>query len=483
MKGGIKPIPLNNGGIDLLYGEKGPTPKQAMFRDDPSMYKLFGGAVGGGKTWTLCAEMIRLCLAFSGNRVFMCRHESTAFRNTTLTTLLKLIAEIERLTKKKIVLNHHKTERTITFINASVLLYGSLGDAQDFERIKSLEIGGFGIDEASETPFANYNMLKSRLRWKLPSGEYPIYFGLLASNPEPGWVKDTFVVPHQLGEPLADHSFVKSLPTDNFHLPPDYVSNLRRDNPESWVVRYLDGDWSAMEGQVWPEFAYDTHIIDEQSIPPSWKRVRAIDHGQVHPTACLWGAIDPDGNIFIYREYYRPGIVSVHATTIKEMSKNEHYATTLLPPECWGKTREKEGSLWSIYDEYVENGITPTKCNNSVEVGINRVGEFLRVKEDKPHPLTGKLGSPTLFIMRNCKNLILEIPQYVWKREQEGKEKLGREGPKKIFDDACDALRYLIMSRPSPQYTEKHRTPYKSFKWHLKKISSPIYAGDFIGNG
>ena len=54
-------------GIDLFYGEEGPTPKQIAFRDNPAMFKLFGGAVGGGKTWTGCSEGVRLSLAFEGN--------------------------------------------------------------------------------------------------------------------------------------------------------------------------------------------------------------------------------------------------------------------------------------------------------------------------------------------------------------------------------------------------------------------------------
>ena len=155
--------------IDLLYGEKGPTLRQIAFRDSPVRYRLYGGAVGGGKTRALCAEGLRLSLAYPGNRGFMCRHESTAFRNTTLVTLLSLISEIEDLTGSKIMSNHHKTEKIIYFINGSSILYGALGDAEDFERIKSLEVGFFCIDEASETVFTNFQMLKSRLRWRLPN--------------------------------------------------------------------------------------------------------------------------------------------------------------------------------------------------------------------------------------------------------------------------------------------------------------------------
>lgn len=474
-------IDIQSDGIDLFYGKRGPSVKQTLFRDDPNLNKLYGGAVGGGKTVALCAEALRLSLAFPGNRGFMCRHESTAFKNTTLTTLLKLIGEIEDLTKSKIMSNHHRTDKKIYLINGSSILYGSLGDAQDFERIKSLEIGWFTIDEASETPHQNYQMLKSRLRWTLPDGTHPPYFGLLASNPEPGWVKDTFVTPQTLGEPLFGHSFIQALPSDNPYLPSDYVTNLRRDNPASWVDRYLAGNWTAMEGQIWPEFDYQIHTIDPFKVPSGWKKFRSIDHGQVHPTACLWFAIDPDGNIFIYKEYYRPGIVSAHCKSIKELSKGEHYSYTLLPPECWGKTRERAGELWSIKDEYWEHGrIACTKANNSVEVGLNRVGEYLRVNPERVHPRTGEKGSPSLFIFRNCKNLILEIPEYTWKREVEGKEKV-KEAPKKIKDDACDALRYGIMSRPHPSVIERTSTPYNSFKYHLAKLTRPRYSGGYVG--
>ena len=61
--------------IDLLYGRKGPTPKQELFRDNPNRYRLYGGAVGGGKSWALSAECLRLSLAYPGNKIFMCRHD------------------------------------------------------------------------------------------------------------------------------------------------------------------------------------------------------------------------------------------------------------------------------------------------------------------------------------------------------------------------------------------------------------------------
>lgn len=446
-------------GIDLLYGEDGPTLRQAEFRDNPAKYRLYGGAMGGGKSWALCAETLRLLLAYPGNRGFLCRHESTAFKRTTLETFIRLIDIVEDMTRTKIVANHHRTDKVFYFINGSTLMYGALGDASDFERLKSLEIGFFAIDEASECAGGNYNTLKSRLRWKLPDGTYPPYFGLLASNPEPGWVKNTFVTPQKMGQPLPNHAFIQALPKDNPHLPPGYLDDLRSTNPTHWVDKYIEGSWDALEGQVWPMFSSDVHVVKPFAIPKEWTKFRTIDHGQVNPTCCLWMSVDPDHNIFVYREYYSPGVISSHCESIAELSIDEDYLTTYLPPECWGKSLEKDSRLWSVVEEYAEHSIHCTKANNEVSAGINRVGEFMLIDKDRIHPTTGVHGSPSLFIFQSCKNLILEIPDYCW---QEGTDTVDREKPIKKNDHACDALRYGVMSRPSPA-KQKKVIPFNSF--------------------
>lgn len=455
--------------VDLLYGEKGPTDRQMLFRDSPARYKLYGGAVRGGKTVALCAEAIRFSLVYAGNRGFMCRHESEAFKRTTLVTLLRLIAEIEMLTNSTILKLHHQTNKTLEFVNKSVILYGALGDQSDFERIKSFELGWFAIDEASEVPEENFSMLKSRLSWRLPDKSYPHFFGLLASNPEAGWLKDTFVTPQRLGKPLLNHTFVQGLPCDNPYLPEDYAEELRLHNPPSWVKCYLDGSWDALEGQVWQEFSYDEHVIKPFSIPLGWKRFRAIDHGQVHPTCCLWFAIDYDGNIFVYQEYYSPGVVSSHCKAIKSLSEDEKYISTYLSPDCWGKTREKGGRLCSIKDEYSDYKISCTRANNEVLAGLNRVGEYFKINPLRRHPLKDCLSSPSLFIFDNCINLIREIPEYTWKKQRGVESQL--EKPLKTNDDACDALRYGIMSRPSPTRIRPISVPH-SFEWEKRRMLS-----------
>jgi hypothetical protein len=122
-----------------------------------------------------------------------------------------------------------------------MIFYGGLGDdTRAIERLKSLEIGWFGIDEASETTESFFLMLGSRLRLKVP---WIKYFGLLASNPDPGWLKMRFI-----DRKLPDHIFVPALPRDNPKLPAGYVQRLTELFPPEWQARFLDGDWGAFEG-------------------------------------------------------------------------------------------------------------------------------------------------------------------------------------------------------------------------------------------
>ena len=467
-------------GTDILYGKEGPSPKQKQLRDASEKFKLFGGGVGGGKSVALCAEALRFSLTWPGNRGFMGRHEGEAFRRTTLVSLLRLINEIEEITGAKLLINqgHNQTKKELKFVNGSMIAYGGLGEQDSLDRIKSLEIGWFCVDEASETNLNVINMLKARLRWKLPNGSHPKYFGLFASNPEPGWLKSTFVIPQQQGSPREQHIFIQALLKDNPWLPDNYMEDLIRDNPKSWVKRYVEGSWEAVEGQVWPDFDFNAHVFPNPSYPsieipypkPTDDPFAGLDHGQTNPTCYLAAYTDNDDNIYIYDEYYQSGLVSDHVRNIHTQFKPFMREEIHSDPSMWSKTREKDGIPWSLADEYEDRGIFLLQGNNNVNSGLNRVGEYLRVIENKPHPfLPDAKESPSIFISSRCRNLIREIPEYIWKKSTDDQN--SSEIPKKLNDHACDALRYTIMSLPSP-FEEAQKTDVPgSFHWYSKTKS------------
>jgi phage terminase large subunit len=439
-----------------------PTARQREFHTNSSRYKAYGGAMGGGKSWALAAEAIKLSLKFPGNRGYMCRHTLQDFRRSTLVTF-------EILCPREFIKNHYRDDRLLEFHNGSQIHYGGLGGQEDLEKIKSTEFGWFAIDEASETFEEMFLLLCSRLRWKLRDGKTPKYRGLIASNPEPGWVKDRFV-----DQQLPDHVFIPALPRDNPHLPNDYDAKLRQMYPDEWVRRYLDGSWDVFEGQIYKEFDRKTHVYSNQEISPFWEKFRVIDHGYVNPTCCIWAAIDYDGRIWIYREHYERQLTVRENAEIIIAQEPKFQGLTLCDPSMFSNTQQKNGKACSFADDYREAGIvciSPYSDKNwaSEGVGINLVKQ--RFKDN------------SLLIHESCKNGISEILKYRWRdlRVTDRARKSAPEVPVDKDNHFCDDLRYLCVWKPSgssaPKKPEAKNTLHFAIMQHKKRIHQPRFAG------
>jgi len=217
------------------------------------LYLTDGFTVTHNSKW-LCMEGLQLSLDYPGNVGFMGRHELNSFKATTYKTLLESIPD-------NLIRSHHLSDRTITLINGSKIMYGGLkptGSGTDrvnpLDRIKSMELGWFAIDESSEVVEQAFLLLASRLRL-MRNGARPHYRGLLASNPEPGWLKVRFV-----DQRIKAHRFIPALPKDNPHLPEDYEEQLRQLFPDEWVQKYLDGSWDALEGH---NYVFPFGVVNE----------------------------------------------------------------------------------------------------------------------------------------------------------------------------------------------------------------------------
>jgi len=210
-------------------------PRQQEFHEAPEMYKLYGGAMGGGKTWALCAEAIALSCDYPGNRGYICRHTFKSFKKTTLLVLDKMLQDANLIER------HHQSDNYYQLHNGSFLYYGGLGDdLRAIDKLKSMELGWFAIDEASETTESYFLMLCSRLRLQRSGIKY---FGIMGTNPDPGWLKHRFI-----DQKLDNHIFIPALPRDNPGLPKDYVKQLEEVFPKEWQQRFIEGDWAAFEG-------------------------------------------------------------------------------------------------------------------------------------------------------------------------------------------------------------------------------------------
>lgn len=216
-----------------------PKAKQLSAHKCRAKYVLFGGAMGGGKSWFLCAEAIKQAMKYKGNRIVIVRKELSVLRRTILITFLSICP-------KEIIKDFNQSLLQITFINGSILTFIDANISKDplLQKIKGLEIGWFGIDEANEVSVEVYNLLKTRLRWVLPDGTKPNYEGRLTSNPEPCWLIPSFI---QSSNP--NEVYIQALTTDNYDEKSEYVQNLKeafKDN-SNLLRKYLFADWSMVD--------------------------------------------------------------------------------------------------------------------------------------------------------------------------------------------------------------------------------------------
>ena len=210
---------------------------------------------------------------------------------------------------------------------------------------------------------------------------------------------------------------------DNPFLAPEYVENLKRSTPAGmWYDRAIKGLWVAAEGLIYEQFQRGTHVCTPFDIPAGWERVGAIDLGFDNPFVHLWGAVDPDGRIYIYREHYEARrLLGYHAEEIRHGG---------IPSWIVRDHDAQEGA------ELEERGISTIPAQKDVLLGLQKVAQRMTVLAD---------GKPRIIIFDTCENLIDELGKYRWKGGGR------KDEPVKEDDHACDALRYLVMEVEYPQ--------------------------------
>lgn len=98
---------------------------------------------------------------------------------------------------------------------------------------------------------------------------------------------------------------------------PNYLSRLQMVGGRALVKAWLEGDWSAIEGAFFDEWAERRHVVEPFEIPSHWMRFRSGDWGSARPFSIGWWAIVSDdflhpvngiwlprGAMVRYREWY-----------------------------------------------------------------------------------------------------------------------------------------------------------------------------------
>lgn len=273
-----------------------------------------------------------------------------------------------------------------------------------------------------------------------------------------------------------------------------YLQDLDRQLTGVRRKRLLLGEWAGAEGQVYEQFDPSVHIVEgtlhqDNAVGRWWltladrkvemrRFVAAQDWGYTNPgTFQLWG-LDPDGRLYLLREWYHTGW---RLDQWADVAEECHKKYKVNPIVCDSAAPE---SIDAFNDRLglAGNRDAPRiaiAANKEVQAGIDHVRDRLAIQDDglprlfilsnalahKPDPVLS--GEDVLASAQRPVCLADEIPQYVNREIKEDDVDTRRDDPLKKNDHGCDAMRYVC-----------------TWAWRVKPGEAPIdqtYAPDSYG--
>ena len=203
---------------------------------------IFGGGAGGGKSALGCYWIIKNCLRYKGSRWLIGRAVLKTLKDTTLNSFYD-ICKLQGL-RSGVHYKYNAQSNIITFSNGSAIYLKDLflyPSDPNFDELGSLEISGAFIDECNQVTEKAFNIVKSRIRYKLDL--FNIIPKILGTcNPSKGFIYNNFYKPAKELKLPNNKAFIQALATDNQNISLHYIESLKTlDNFSK--ERLLYGNW------------------------------------------------------------------------------------------------------------------------------------------------------------------------------------------------------------------------------------------------
>lgn len=227
-------------------------------------------------------------------------------------------------------------------------------------------------------------------------------------------------------------------------IPADELAQIRREVSADEYAQEFLCQFLYYAGQIYTEIdKYDVIVPMEKApiISEHWKRLVGIDWGMTNMTAIPFSAVDYDGRIWIYDEYDNVDKYVDHYAPIILQRTQGVESEYFIDPETKSKDQFRNGVRYSIYQEFIDQGVPVQLANNNVIAGINKVKQMM--------------ASGQLKILARCEKTIEQLKGYQW-RKKAGKDANEPDRPMKVRDHYCDSVRYICATyfdasdRPKP---------------------------------
>lgn len=428
--------------MELNLGQ--PNPRQALFLKDKHKYVAFGGARGGGKSWSVRTKTVLLSYRYPGITIMIVRRTYPELRANHINQLRELLFGLA---------SYKESTKEITFPNGSRILFRYAQNEKDMDKYQGTEVDVLFLDEATQLTEEQFDRIKACVRGV---NNFPkrIYLTCNPGGVGHSFVKRLFVdKKYKIGESAEEYVFIRSLVTDNKALMetnPDYIKQLEA-LPPKLKKAWLEGDWNIFEGQFFEEFRdipehyedrRETHVIAPFDIPREWTIYRSFDFGYGKPFSCDWWAVDFDGRAYLILQLYgctdipNEGVKWHPDKIFQEINRIEKEHKWLKGKQIYGVA---DPSIWdasrgeAIIEAADRNFVYFDKGDNKRLPGWMQCHYRFAFDED---------GYPMVYFFNTCTAAIRTIPLLQFS------ERIPEDLNTEQEDHFADSFRYFCMSRP-----------------------------------
>jgi phage terminase large subunit-like protein len=216
------------------------------------------------------------------------------------------------------------------------------------------------------------------------------------------------------------------------------------------------GDFVSRTGRVFPSFSEEANVIpaDQLGVPPkSWTWYTSVDFGYNNPTAWLWHAVSPQGDIVTFAEHYASG-----------MLVPQHSAVVKMREQAWGKEADFRvgdphgdqtvgtGQGMSYISEYAQRGLYIgthgiPRGEGAVMIRIEKMQQYFAPRKNSGWGT----NRPKWVISSNCTNFIKELKRLQFDSYQSDKTAYSSNKKETVAskdDHAFDSAGYFATLMP-----------------------------------